>query len=212
MYNCSKLGENDYNCSLRESDKSPDAVYYFYIKYTGNKIAHEDKELPLQKKYISDYYYFSFGESMNFYYQKWKTIKYTEDKGIFGALNFIGKSKEYFGGVMMNDKIAIADMPEEWINANKEKGMKILSGLQINFHRINFCENYTRSKKTLLEPISNICSLSLTIYSIFIFVYCGFFSNNFDNYKIIEKILMKNKRQLFNNKEKSKKDKTIKLS
>ena len=112
----------------------------------------------------------------------------------------------------MNDKMAIADMPEGWENGFKVRGMKILCGITIYGPSVNFLDNYTRSKKIILEPISNICSLSLTIYGIFIFIYCGFFSNNFDNYKIVEKILSKNKRTLFNNKEKSKKDKTIKLS
>ena len=188
-YNCSKLGENDYDCSLRESDKSPDMLYFFYLNYSGTKIVHEDRELPLQNKFISDYHFFSFGDNVNIYSQKWKTIKYKEDKGIFGVFNFNGKSKEYYGGMIMNDKMAVVDMPEDLINSYKVRGMKILCNIQIHYSWVNFLDNYTRSKKTILEPISNICSLSLTIYSIFNFIYCGFFSSNFDNYKIIEKIL-----------------------
>ena len=194
MYNCSKLGENDYNCSLSESDKLPNnIVYFFSLNYIGTKIVHENQELPLQKQYISDIYYFSFGDKSNIFYQKWKTIKYTENKGIIGALSF-GKSKEYYGGVMMNDKMAIVDLPEELENRFKVRGMKILCGIIIYGPSVNIFDKYNRSKKTILELISNICSLSLTIYNVFIFIYCGFFSNNFDNYKIIEKILSKRKK------------------
>ena len=140
VYRCSKLGKNDIDCSLRESDKSSDVIYYFNINYTGTKIVHQIQELPLQEKFISDFYYFSFGESMNYYYQKWKTIKYKEDKGIFGALNFIGKSKEYYGGVMVNDKMAVADMPEDFINEYKAQGKKILCGIEIKYSSVNFLE------------------------------------------------------------------------
>ena len=215
-YNCEKSGENDYDCSIRESDKEPDGdniFYLFSLNYTGTKIEHNNKEFPLQKNYNSEYYYFNFDDKIKYFIQKWKTIKYTEDKGIFGTFgNLIEKPKEYYGGVIMNDKMIIANLPEEWKNKFNKKGKKILCVIKIGYSWINYLDNYTRIKKIILEPISELCSLSLTIYNIFIFVYCRFFSNNFDNYKIIEKILSKSKRPLFNNKEKDKTVKIIKLS
>ena len=58
----------------------------------------------------------------------------------------------------------------------------------------NYFDYYSRTKKGIFDPISSICSLCLTIYNGFIFAFCGFYSNNFDNYKIIEKILSKVKK------------------
>ena len=66
-YNCEKLGENDYDCSIRESDKASDEnnkFYIFSLNYTGTKVDHNNKELPLQKNYISEYYYFTFDEKI----------------------------------------------------------------------------------------------------------------------------------------------------
>ena len=102
-YNCEKLGENDSDCSIRESDKEPDAdnmFYLFSLNYTGTKVDHHNTKLPLQNNYVSEYFYFSFDDKINYFLQKWKTIKYTEDKGIFGTFeNLVGKPKEYYGGV-----------------------------------------------------------------------------------------------------------------
>ena len=55
----------------------------------------------------------------------------------------------------------------------------------------NYFDNYNRQKKDIFKSIANICSLSLTVYNIFTVIYCSFYSNNFDNYKIIEKIISK---------------------
>mgnify|MGYP006916285257 CR=1 FL=1 len=71
-YKCSKLGENDYNCSLK-SDKLPNSIVYFFsLNYTGTKIVHENQELPLQKQYISDIYYFSFDDKSNIFIKNGK--------------------------------------------------------------------------------------------------------------------------------------------
>ena len=47
------------------------------------------------------------------------------------------------------------------------------------------------NERSIFDPIANICSLALTIYNAFILVFCGFYSNNYDNYKIVKKILSK---------------------
>ena len=52
----------------------------------------------------------------------------------------------------------------------------------------------------------------LTVYNGFIFAFCRFYSSNFDNYNIIENILIKNKKSSTKKKEKENKDKIIELS
>ena len=43
---------------------------------------------------------------------------------------------------------------------------------------------------SIFDSIASICSLTTTLYEIVTFIFCGFYSNSFDNYKIIEKILL----------------------
>ena len=54
-----------------------------------------------------------------------------------------------------------------------------------------YFDYYSRKKIGISDPIANICSLANTLYSIFNFVFGIFYSNSFDNYKIIEKIISK---------------------
>ena len=43
-----------------------------------------------------------------------------------------------------------------------------------------------------LDAIAEICSLALTFFEFFKFFYGGYYSNNFDSYKIVKKILSNN--------------------
>ena len=45
--------------------------------------------------------------------------------------------------------------------------------------------------KSFWDTVANICSLSLSVFNGFSFVFAKIYSNNFDNYKILEKILFK---------------------
>ena len=53
----------------------------------------------------------------------------------------------------------------------------------------NHYEEYKRTAKSFWDTVANICSLSLSVYNGFSFVFAKIYSNNFDNYKILEKIL-----------------------
>ena len=55
-------------------------------------------------------------------------------------------------------------------------------------------EEYKRTKIGILDILSNIFALSLTIFNAFVYVFCRYYLINFDNYKIIEKILSKERR------------------
>jgi len=54
-------------------------------------------------------------------------------------------------------------------------------------------EEYKRTAKSFWNALANVCSLSMTVLSGFSFVFLNFYSNNFDNYKIIENILYNTK-------------------
>ena len=193
-YNCEKLDENNYDCSLGEIDDS--SIYVFYLNYTGFKTEHQDNELPLQK-YMFEFFYFNSNGQIVEFLQKWKTIKYTEDL------------KEYYGGVIMNDKMVIMDISEGVKNTLFENGKRLLCIIRIEYPWINYIDNYTRSKRTIIDVFGDICSLCLTIYNAMIFGYSFLYARNYDNYTIIEKILSKSNRATTKNKENDKMIKRI---
>ena len=72
----------------------------------------------------------------------------------------------------------------------EEDGKILISIIHRNPDDINYYYDfYTRNKKGIIDVFSTIFSLSLAVYNGFIFVFCKFYSNNFDNYKIIDKLL-----------------------
>ena len=168
-------------------------MYGFTFNYTGTKVDHQ-KEKPLTTEFMQDSILFSISDKKLYSYLKWKTIKYTEEKGIASRLYdlIMGESDKIYGGFFINPLSYTVEMPEA--DKNMEKmGFKYLGLVQMQRgDDNNYFDYYTRTKKGIFDPISSICSLSLAIYNGFIFAFCKFYSNNFDNYKIIEKILSKN--------------------
>ena len=53
----------------------------------------------------------------------------------------------------------------------------------------NHSDEYTRTKKSFLDLISSVFSLCLGVFNFLTIFLTGFYANNFDNYKIVEKIL-----------------------
>ena len=58
---------------------------------------------------------------------------------------------------------------------------------------LNSYDEYKRTKISILDVIADICSLSMTIFTGFIFCFSNYYSNSFDNYEIMDKILSKDK-------------------
>ena len=54
----------------------------------------------------------------------------------------------------------------------------------------NSYDEYKRTPKSLWDSVANICSLSTTIFNALSFIVIKFYSNSFDNYKLMEKILL----------------------
>ena len=100
-YRCAKLGDDDFNCTMREEDKEVSGIglYEFAFNHTGFKIDHADIESPIKKVNILDYFIFYYNDKLTLNTYLWKVIKYTEEKGLFGTFeNLMGKSNVFFGG------------------------------------------------------------------------------------------------------------------
>jgi len=184
-------------------------LYAFFFEYSGYEINHQNETSPLEQKWIKNSYYVSpFEDKYTFFYNHWKNIIYKEEKGLLGTFqNLLGNDNDYYGGEFINSFIYTPDKSEVIKEIEKSLNIKILAAINtppLDFE--NYIDNYSRTKKSIWTSFANICSLSLTIYNGFIFVFRGFYSNNFDNYKIIEKILSKNNNKNINNKINNKKN------
>ena len=166
-------------------------LYRFILHYSGYEINHQNEISPLEQKNITINYYVSpFQDKYTLFYGHWKNIIYKEEKGLLGTFDYLlGNNNDYYGGEIINSFIYTPDKSELMKEEEKEKNIKILAAIIVPFDYDNYIDNYSRTRKSIWTSFANICSLSLTVYNGFIFVFCGFYSNNFDNYKIIEKIL-----------------------
>ena len=193
----------DENCSLPNAASQKESnLYFLFLNYSGYKINHQNEISPLEKtRIIVPYILCPFKNKYTFYYNHWKIIKYKEEKGLIGTFESLsGNNNEYYGVEFINSFIYT---PEKsvFIKYLEEVGnFKILAFINTPVLDVeNYIDIYSRTKKSIWTSFANICSLSVSIYSGFIFIFCKFYSNNFDNYKIIEKILSKN-HNIYNNK------------
>ena len=153
------------------------------------KIDHQNHSKP-----ISDEYYLSYRAKLNTTFDKpilsiynWKVIKYKEKKGL--ALLFdkiFGIKNEYFAGYYESNEQKNEENYIEEINGNYYKHLIDIS-ISNSHHEY---DEYTREKITILDVISTISALFSPIKLGFLFIY-GFYSKNFNNYKIIENVLNK---------------------
>ena len=176
--------------------------YGFALIYSGYKINHQNETSPLERKMIPIVYFTSpFEDKYTYYSGNWKNIIYKEEKGLLGTFeNLLGNNNDYYGVEYFNSFIYTPDKSEQIKKMEERANIKILALVDCSvFGLEHYIDNYSRTKKSIWTSFANICSLSLTIHNVFIFVFCGFYSNNFDNYKIIEKILSKSNNKNINN-------------
>ena len=192
MYKC----END-SCFINPEDKVQFG-YQILVDYIGFQLDHQG-DIPLHK---SDYYFRLTG---NFFYNKpslnylkWGIIRYSEDRAFLGVLYnlFGGEDEDIIGGYFKDIKNFFLDgiledsVNREFIEGNYYKVLGIFQSGADYFE----IEEYKRAKKGILDVFADISALTMTILEIFVFAFGNFYSGNFDNYKIIEKVLSKEKR------------------
>ena len=181
------------NCNLREEDKDLNNYNLFklVLSFKGYYIDHENTETPLIQDEDYEEFHFSVSNRVDFYHFNWKIINYTEEATLSG----IQKSHHFYGGEFTRPikySVESDTIPFKYRLENGENIKYKLVSI-IAFHKKNFgyYDHYTRNKISIFDVIANICSLIITLYGIITFIFCSFYSNSFDNYKIIEKILLK---------------------
>ena len=117
---------------------------------------------------------------------EWEVIKYKDHKSFFDI--FTNRKIEYtFGHLKDSRPYKEYLWPYEKVKIDeKHYALKILNIRNFNYHSEYIL--YKRKKIELLDVIANIGALFATIKYFFSLLF-HFYSKNFDNYKIIEKIL-----------------------
>ena len=185
-------------------------TYYLNTYYHGDVLDHQNESTPLHKinaRYIYNKIQINAKNPIISNYN-WKIIKYRPDKGFKNLWKkLIYKENEEsltIHGITLNsmDSIFSNDLisdDSEYIYPVNETNFRILGAIQYNIDFSSYDE-YKRTKKDPFDSVSNACSLSLALYNIFSFLFITLYSNNFDNYKITEKILYNTKTIKFQNK------------
>ena len=145
------------------------------------------------KGYYQSFTYVSNFASLRNIRYDWKVIKYIEKKGISRLFDyFMNKSNEHFSG--------------ECVESSEFKRSSFIQKIGDNYYKYIFriridnnhyiYDEYRGRKITIFDVLSSIIALFVPIRMIFLFIY-EFYSTNFDNYKMIESILNKNKNKFY---------------
>ena len=189
---------NQTECDIDRYDLYSDIVA-LNMEYNGFFLDHQNKTSPLYRneeavshRYIS--YFEIYNPSRRV--QTWSTVRYKEPKGFFSMFkkeednDYIGlgmKSNTYSEMTTREGKknIYISGYDAKSRTFHKYKVLGRIK-FDIDFHHY---DEYKRIPKSLLDTIANICSLSMYILNGVCFAIVNYFSNNFNNYNIMEKLL-----------------------
>ena len=175
-----------YNCQNENCEqKTKSRFYYLRIEYNGFELYHQNNSFPpLQKNGNKTFIFldrFNFDFPSNIFLN-WEYIKYEEEKGVSQLLNPFQTNKDEFSSGFISSSSSI--LQEK--NYNDIDDLKLLS--IVDLERSELITKYKRKKNGILDVISKLGALFSTIRICFLFFF-KYYSNNFNNYKIIEKIL-----------------------
>ena len=189
-YQCDNNTKN--KCSLNEEDSGSYGGYFLAIEYNGFRLLHNET-IPLQKnkRKFRDSQFFSF-DYLQFRVPIWRVIRYKEIKGLFTKIynKLIGDEEyEFVDGYISDSDMFVID---DYNITEKNDTYKIVYRLMLS-NTYGEHIQYTRKTIGIFDVVGNICSLIplLNFISSFLF---KFYSSNFNNYKIVEKILENDKK------------------
>ena len=204
-----KCNETNINCT------TPIRIFFFRTEINGFILDHQNSESPLHKM-ESGYFYedimFFTNDPAQIEYT-WRNIKYNPEAGLIKLWNNLrgidDEKQKYIGLKNIDYKyISCKNMFEnnyEQIVYVNETRYRLLGRIHCKIDYFHYDE-YTRTKKSFLDALSDVFSLSLGVFNGLSSFLTIFYSSSFDNYKIIEKILFDFKPE---KKEKSKKKNII---
>ena len=169
--------------------------------FNGFKIDHQNKTSPLYMQngqfvshsLLSKYHLFN----PSYQVHTWNSIRYKEQKRFFSFLkNDEDENKDYIGLGMKSfyysemsglkgDKIIFQNLFDT--RTRTSHNYRIFGRIRFDVDFYHYDE-YKRTPKSFWDNVAKICSLCMTIFNALCSIFDNLFSNNFDYYKILEKI------------------------
>ena len=194
LYNCS-----DQNCHIREEDSSlynninPLLYFTFLRRYYKYDLQDDYEPSKLSNDFAPLWIGFNPDISQGADYF-WQVTKIIEEKGMFDKL--MGNKKESFGGnyykstgATMKTTIVNGSDFQDYNDERLKYGYYKVLYLFNSINQFDDYIEYKRKKVSIIDLIANVCSLALTIFNVLKLGFSILYSNNFDNYKIIDRIL-----------------------
>ena len=163
-----------------------------HLEYPGYKIDHLN-DPPIYKDkaktFDIDFHLEDIYQPVVYYFD-WEVIKYKDQKSLFDT--FTNRQTEYIFGHLKNDKpgteiylYGTEDFANNW--NIKEKHFLPLIDIKFSNNHDEYLL-YKRKKIEFLDVLANIGAILSTVRTIFV-VFFSFYSKNFNNYKVVGKIL-----------------------
>lgn len=187
LYKCS-----DMSCSIHPQDEKQYQGIYYHLNVSNSYFEFnlQDEEEPIKEsEYYSSCYIFNHDipQRLTIF---WQAARVVEEKGMID--NFFGTEKVSYGGSFYRTVFSVIKKSIIDVTEKEEYNFTGIYKPIFNFVSDNNYleyEEYKRKKVSAFDMLANICSLCSTIYNGFRFAFVFLYSENFDNYKIIDRIL-----------------------
>ena len=179
-----------------EECKIPEYFMLFQGAFNGFVLDHQNETSPLYQMDISENRNMTILEGFNTEYPMaiqfiWKAIKYKKEAGIsklWNTLNGISEEDQKIIGLTGDKSLSFYDYNKSGIQEIGGIRMRLIAEILFEMDFIHYDE-YNRTKKSFLDLISKVFSLSLAVFKCLSIFLKFFYTRNFDNYKIVENIL-----------------------
>ena len=219
VYDCLNKNETECQNELYEISHFTSSIS-LYMYYNGFILDHQNKTEPLYRmkgKEVSHSLISKFDLfNPSIRTHTWTNVRYKEEKG-FSSMFHNDEDNDYIGLIIKSydysemsglngDKRIFIDAYD--VKSRSYHKYKVIGRIKFDVDFAKYDE-YKRTPKSFWDTMANICSLCMTILNAFSVSFMNYFSDSFDNYKIMQKILVdyNNDKDNDNNNDDNKKNK-----
>ena len=182
-YKCDNFTCENYFDFIKTFQENNIDEFYLYLDYQGFTLEHQDDSEPIKKNDTFKKVYQINLNSSFIISNTWRTIIYTEKK------EFLQSNYKDGCGYIENYNTLNYGSILRLMSNDKSEVYAVISEIYFNIDYKQYIE-YSRTRVSELDLLANIFSLMANIFTGVRFIFT-FYSNNFNNFKIIEKILNK---------------------